>query len=98
MSDDLDDMKKLDWLHNIINDGIFVPWTHARDGELDVWKQFEDHYGGWWDTDLDKEAPDEKAFELASKLEGCTPPQLEAITTLLYLAIKTTRVVCDTSG
>jgi hypothetical protein len=98
MSDDMSDIKKLDWLYNIVNDGISIPWKASREGRPEVWKQFEDHYGGWWDTDLDNEDPEEKAFKLASMLEGCTPQQLEAITTLLYLAIKTTRSVCGDSN
>jgi hypothetical protein len=117
----MDDLTKLDWLCNIINDGIQVPAMMLANSEPDIWRQFEDHYGGWWDTDLEAmetiedmhkkelENPDDpndpdrprepenlfigKALELTDKLEDCTPEQLEAITTLLFLAIKATRRV-----
>ena len=78
-----------DWLLNFINDGISVPWLSGN------WQQFDDHTGGWFDTDLETEDPDKKAFAIVERLADCTPEQLDAVAELLYLAIKTTRTISN---
>lgn len=93
--------EKMDWLMNFINDGVAVPWeivTGIRDERAQddaIYGMFQDHAGGWFDIDLEKEDPGAKAMKLAERLEDCTKDQLMAMAEILYIAIKTTLVICN---
>lgn len=82
--------EKTDWLDEFIDAGISLPW------ESGDWEMFDRHAGGWFDVDLSKVDPGEKALALAERLaESCSKEQLNTVAELLYLAIKATRQTCE---
>lgn len=82
-----------DWLHNLVNDGIFAAWEQKEKDEPS-WEQLDDHRGGWFDIDFADKNPGEIAGELIDKLEGCTAEQLNTMAQILFIAIKSTRIIC----
>ncbi len=86
--DDETELKKMDWVYELIERGILAPIN--PDEAEHPFAQIQQMFGGWFDTNLETENVEEKAHQQVEKLESCTPKQLEAIATLMFLAIKVT--------
>lgn len=86
-----------DWLNNVIDVAIALPYQFWEEGEKPeaIWSAFEGYCGTFLDTDLSENDPGARAFQLADQLQGLTAEQYKAIAALLFLAVKATRKVCE---